>query len=200
MKRVLDIIGALAGLILTAPVLACLCMLIGATMGLPVLFVQRRPGKYGVPFKMYKLRTMVDRRDNMNNLLPDKMRITRLGRFMRTFSLDEIPELLNVVKGEMSLVGPRPLLMKYLERYTPEQARRHEVKPGLTGWAQINGRNALSWEEKLRLDVWYVDHRTILLDLTIILKTILTVLKREGISHQGEVTMSEFKGSVKRNG
>ena len=163
-------------------------------MGSPVLFKQQRPGLHGKPFMMSKFRTMTDARDGDGNLLPDADRLTRLGRFLRSTSLDELPELFNVLKGDMSLVGPRPLLMRYLDRYTPEQARRHEVRPGITGWAQINGRNALSWEDKFTLDVWYVDHCSLLLDMRIILQTIWKVLRREGISQEGEATMSEFMG------
>jgi sugar transferase EpsL len=155
---------------------------------------QLRPGLHGRPFTLLKFRTMTEARDPAGNLLPDEQRLTRLGRFLRRTSLDELPELINVLKGEMSLVGPRPLLMQYLDRYTPEQARRHEVKPGITGWAQINGRNALTWEEKFKLDVWYVDHRSFRLDLRIILLTVWKVLRQEGISQPGQATMEEFQG------
>jgi sugar transferase EpsL len=149
----------------------------------------------GVPFKIFKFRTMTDARDSAGNLLPDSLRLCKLGRFLRLTSLDELPELINVLKGEMSLVGPRPLLMQYLDRYTPEQARRHEVKPGITGWAQVNGRNAITWEQKLAHDIWYVDHASFWLDLRITAMTICKILKREGISQPGSATMDEFMGS-----
>jgi len=165
-------------------------------VGSPILFRQTRPGLNGNPFTLYKFRTMTDERDVDGNLLSDSERLTKIGRFLRSTSLDELPELFNVVKGDMSLVGPRPLLMQYLERYTPEQARRHEVKPGITGWAQINGRNAITWEEKFKLDVWYVDNQSLLLDLKILFLTIVSVLKREGINQLGHVTSEEFMGTV----
>jgi len=164
-------------------------------MGSPVLFRQVRPGLHRKPFVMYKFRTMRDLRDTEGRLLPDEMRLTRVGHILRATSLDELPELFNVLKGEMSLVGPRPLLMEYLELYTPEQARRHEVKPGITGWAQVNGRNAITWEEKFKLDVWYVDNWSLGLDLKILALTLIKVLKREGISADGHATMPEFRGS-----
>jgi lipopolysaccharide/colanic/teichoic acid biosynthesis glycosyltransferase len=192
MKRALDIIGAFSGLVLAAPLLAVIALLILVTMGRPVLFIQRRPGKSGIPFSIFKFRTMTVHRDSQNKLLPDRNRLTALGSLLRALSLDELPELFNVLNGDMSLVGPRPLLMQYLQRYTPEQARRNEAKPGLTGWAQINGRNALTWEEKFKLDVWYVDNRTLWLDFKIIFLTIKKVVLREGISHAGEATMAEF--------
>jgi len=160
-----------------------------------VIFTQERPGLHGRIFKMYKFRTMRDLRDAGGNLLPDEQRLTKLGRFLRSTSLDELPELFNVLKGEMSLVGPRPLLVAYLDRYTPEQARRHEVLPGITGWAQVNGRNAISWEEKFKLDVWYVDHQSFWLDLKILFMTLAKVFKREGISAEGSATAPEFMGS-----
>jgi lipopolysaccharide/colanic/teichoic acid biosynthesis glycosyltransferase len=163
-------------------------------MGKPILFRQERIGAKGKPFTILKFRTMTMKRDNDGHLLPDALRLTRFGRFLRGSSLDELPELLNVLKGDMSLVGPRPLLMQYLDRYTPEQARRHEVKPGITGWAQVHGRNALTWEEKFTLDVWYVDHCSLSLDLRILLLTLWKVLKREGISQEGSATMTEFMG------
>jgi len=155
-----------------------------------------RPGLKGKPFYMYKFRTMTDETDEQGNLLPDELRLTRLGKFLRSTSLDELPELFNVLKGDMSLVGPRPLLMQYLDRYTPEQARRHEMKPGITGWAQVNGRNAITWEEKFALDVWYVDNWSLWLDLKILAMTIVKVFKREGISAEGEATMPEFMGNL----
>ena len=163
-------------------------------MGTPVFFKQDRPGRDGRPFQIYKFRTMTNKRDSSGNLLADEQRISKIGAFLRSTSLDELPEFFNVFKGDMSLVGPRPLLMRYLDRYTAEQARRHEVKPGITGWAQVNGRNALTWEEKFKLDVWYVDHQSTGLDIKIIAKTIEKVLKRSDISADGHATMPEFMG------
>ena len=194
-KRFLDIFGACVGLVFLAPVLIIVAMLVRLKIGLLVLFRQVRPGLYGKPFTIYKFRTMTDERDEDGNLLPDGERLTRLGRFLRKTSMDELPELFNVIKGDMSIVGPRPLLTRYLDRYTPEQMRRHEVKPGLTGWSQVNGRNAITWEDKFKLDVWYVDHWSFSLDLKIIGITILKVLKREGINQAGQATMEEFTGS-----
>jgi sugar transferase EpsL len=195
LKRVFDIVVSAVALTVLAPVMGLIALLVWRTMGRPVLFRQARPGLHGKPFVMYKFRTMRDLRDAEGNLLPDEARLTPFGRWLRTTSLDELPELVNVLRGEMSLVGPRPLLMEYLERYTPEQARRHEVKPGITGWAQIHGRNNLSWEERLRLDVWYVDHWNSWLDLKILWRTLWIVLRREGISAQGHATMPEFIGT-----
>lgn len=194
-KRVFDTICAASALLLLSPLLLLVAILVRKRLGTPVLFRQQRPGLHGKPFLMYKFRTMTDRCDQNGNLLADSERLTAFGRTLRSTSLDELPELINVLKGDMSLVGPRPLLMEYLDRYTPQQARRHEVRPGITGWAQINGRNALSWEDKFALDVWYVDHRSMLLDLRILLKTVGKVLEREGISGQGQETMSKFTGS-----
>lgn len=194
-KRLVDILGAAAGLILLSPIMAVVAFLIWRRMGAPVLFRQTRPGLHGKPFEMIKFRTMRDAIDAQGNPLPDSERLTRLGRFLRASSLDELPELWNVLKGEMSLVGPRPLLMEYLSLYSPEQARRHEVRPGVTGWAQINGRNAISWDEKFVLDVWYVDNHSLWLDLKIIWLTIRKVSKREGISAAGEATMPKFRGN-----
>lgn len=194
LKRLLDFVVALLALVLLSPLLFLLAVWIRLTMGSPVLFRQTRPGLHGRPFAMYKFRTMADARDPEGNLLPDEQRLTRFGRFLRSTSLDELPELINVLKGEMSLVGPRPLLMKYLDRYTPEQFRRHEVRPGITGWAQINGRNAIPWEEKFKLDIWYVDHQSLWLDLKILLLTLLKVFRREGIGHGLQETMPEFRG------
>ena len=193
-KRAVDILGAAIGLIVFGLPMVLIAMAVYATMGRPVLFRQLRAGLHGRPFWLYKFRTMTHARDPGGRLLPDGQRLTRLGRWLRTTSLDELPELWNVLKGDMSLVGPRPLLTEYLERYTPEQARRHEVKPGITGWAQVNGRNALTWEEKFRLDVWYVDNWNLWLDLKILLRTVLKVLRREGISAEGHATMPEFQG------
>jgi len=190
-KRCLDTVGAGLGLIVLFPFLLLIALAIRMKMGGPVLFRQMRPGLRGKPFYMYKFRTMTNKRNAAGELLPDEMRLTWLGHFLRTTSLDELPELFNVLKGEMSLVGPRPLLMQYMDRYTPEQARRHEVKPGITGWAQVNGRNAISWEEKFALDVWYVDNRSLAI-------TIWKVFRREGISARGEATMPEFRGSYEQ--
>jgi lipopolysaccharide/colanic/teichoic acid biosynthesis glycosyltransferase len=195
-KRVVDIVGASVGIILLAPVMLAVALLVLLTMGRPVLFRQQRPGLRGKPFTLYKFRTMRDARTASGELLPDDLRLTTFGKWLRSTSLDELPELFNVLKGEMSLVGPRPLLMEYLPRYSPEQARRHEVKPGITGWAQVNGRNALTWEEKFRMDVWYVDHWNLWLDMKILLLTIWKVLKREGISAEGSATMPVFTGNT----
>ncbi|MCS6993729.1 MAG: sugar transferase [Anaerolineales bacterium] len=194
-KRLFDLVLAGLGLVILSPVLLLLALLVRIVHGSPVLFTQTRPGFQGRPFRIYKFRTMTNARDENGQLLPDAHRLTRLGRFLRASSLDELPELFNVLRGEMSLVGPRPLLMQYLERYTPEQARRHQVLPGITGWAQVNGRNALTWEEKFRLDVWYVDHWSLWLDVKILLLTLWKVLKREGISQPGHATAEEFMGS-----
>lgn len=195
MKRILDLSAALLGLILLAPIILILAVLIRLKLGSPVFFTQVRPGLHGKPFKMIKFRTMTDARDADGNLLPDSIRLTSFGRFLRSTSLDELPELWNVLKGDMSLVGPRPLLMEYLPRYNSEQARRHEARPGITGWAQINGRNAISWESKFQLDVWYVDNQSFWLDLKIVVLTIKKVFVREGISAEGEATMPKFTGS-----
>tara|TARA_R100000935_G_C2812380_1_gene155608 strand:+ start:696 stop:1289 length:594 start_codon:yes stop_codon:yes gene_type:complete len=195
MKRILDIIGAIAGLVILSPVLAVLAIMIRSQMGAPVMFSQIRPGRRSKLFKMVKFRTMRNAIGADGNSLPDSERLTQLGQFLRSSSLDELPELWNVLKGDMSLVGPRPLLVEYLPLYSPEQARRHKVRPGVTGWAQINGRNEISWDEKFALDVWYVDNRTLWLDLKIIWLTIRKVLKREGISSAGEATMPKFTGN-----
>jgi sugar transferase EpsL len=194
-KRVFDLLAAGLGLVLLSPLLLVLALLVRLFHGAPVLFRQQRPGFRGIAFKLYKFRTMTDGRDPDGRLLPDAKRLTSLGRVLRATSLDELPELLNVLRGDMSLVGPRPLLMQYLSRYNTEQARRHDVLPGITGWAQINGRNALTWEDKFRLDVWYVDHWSIWLDLKIIALTLLKVVQREGISQPGHVSAEEFVGS-----
>lgn len=194
-KRFLDLILVIPALILLAPVLATVALLVWLKMGSPVIFRQQRPGLRGRPFMMYKFRTMTNARDAEGNLLPNEQRLTRFGKFLRSTSLDELPELINVLRGEMSLVGPRPLLMSYLERYTPEQMRRHEAKPGITGWAQINGRNAVTWDERFKNDVWYVDNLSLWLDLMIILVTIEKVWQREGISQPGRATMEEFRGA-----
>lgn len=193
-KRLIDVLIAFSGLLFLAPLMVVLAALIRLQMGSPVIFRQTRPGLGGRPFRMLKFRTMRDVFDTQGHSLPDDQRITRLGSFLRSTSLDELPELWNVLKGDMSLVGPRPLLTEYLPLYSAEQARRHEVRPGITGWAQVNGRNALSWDERFRLDVWYVDNCSLWLDIRILLMTIRKVLAREGISAEGEVTMSRFTG------
>lgn len=192
-KRAFDIVVAALLLVVLAPVFMVLVCLVRAKLGTPVLFRQTRPGLHGRPFEIIKFRTMTDARDSEGRLLPDGERLTRFGRFLRSSSLDELPELWNVLKGEMSLVGPRPLLMEYLPLYSPEQARRHEARPGITGWAQVNGRNAISWDEKFAMDVWYVDHRSLALDIRIIALTVIKVLKRDGISGDGVATATKFK-------
>jgi lipopolysaccharide/colanic/teichoic acid biosynthesis glycosyltransferase len=189
-----DFVTAFLALLLLGLPLLALALLIRYKLGSPVLFTQVRPGLNGQPFRMVKFRTMMDARDYCGALLPDAQRLTPFGRFLRASSLDELPELWNVLRGEMSLVGPRPLLMEYLPLYSPEQARRHEMRPGITGWAQVNGRNAISWADKFALDVWYVDHRSLWLDLYILWLTVLKVLFREGISAAGEATMPRFEG------
>jgi lipopolysaccharide/colanic/teichoic acid biosynthesis glycosyltransferase len=194
LKRVVDIVGASAALVLLSPLLALVALLVRVRMGTPVLFRQQRPGRDGAPFVMTKFRTMTDRRDSEGELLPDAERLTALGRWLRRTSIDELPELLNVVQGDMSLVGPRPLLMEYLPRYSAEQARRHEVRPGITGWAQVNGRNAVTWDEKFALDVWYVDHRSLRLDFEILAKTVSQVFSGHGVSAPGHATMAPFRG------
>ena len=193
-KRILDYAIVVSAFMICAPVMAIIALLLRASLGKGVFFCQVRPGLHGKLFKIYKFRTMTNRKDEKGCPLPDSERLTRLGRFLRSSSLDELPELFNVLKGEMSIVGPRPLLVQYLDRYTPEQMRRHEAKPGITGWAQVNGRNAINWEEKFKLDVWYVDHQSLRLDLKIIALTLLKVVQREGISHPGQATMEEFMG------
>ncbi len=193
-KRLFDIVASALGLLLLSIVIAVVAWKIRRKLGSPVLFRQVRPGLDGKPFEMIKFRTMRDAVDAQGNSLPDSERMTPFGSFLRASSLDELPELWNVLKGDMSLVGPRPLLMEYLPLYSPEQYRRHEVRPGVTGWAQINGRNALSWEEKFNLDVWYVDNRSLSLDLKILFLTIKKVVVRDGISAEGEVTMPKFTG------
>ncbi|HQP86696.1 MAG TPA: sugar transferase [Thermoanaerobaculia bacterium] len=194
-KRLIDIAVSATGLVLLSPVLAGIALVSLILLGRPVLFRQERPGLRGRPFRLVKFRTMRADRSGEVERTPDAERLTRWGRFLRRQSLDELPELWNVLRGEMSLVGPRPLLVEYLPLYSARQARRHEVLPGMTGWAQVNGRNALSWEEKFELDVWYVDHRTLGLDLAILLATLTTVARRRGISAAGEATMRRFEGS-----
>jgi lipopolysaccharide/colanic/teichoic acid biosynthesis glycosyltransferase len=196
-KRLFDLCASLLGLLVSSPVMLGVALLVRIFHGSPVLFGQTRPGHHGQPFRIFKFRTMTNAHAADGSLLPDEQRLTPLGRFLRASSLDELPELLNILRGEMSLVGPRPLLMQYLERYSPEQARRHNVLPGLTGWAQVNGRNALTWEDKFRLDVWYVDHWSFWLDLKILFLTVGKVFKREGISQPGHATMEEFMGNPK---
>jgi sugar transferase EpsL len=191
----LDRVAGFTMLVLLAPLMALIAVAIRLIIGKPVLYRQERPGYRGRIFTLYKFRTMTDARDASGRLLTDAQRLTRLGRFLRAASLDELPQLINVVRGELSLVGPRPLLPQYLDRYTAEQARRHDVIPGITGWAQIHGRNAISWEDKFDLDVWYVDHWSLGLDFKVLLATIRSVARREGISGRGEATMSEFLGS-----
>jgi lipopolysaccharide/colanic/teichoic acid biosynthesis glycosyltransferase len=194
-KRSIDLTAAAAGLLVAAPVLVAVAAAVRVGLGSPVLFKQTRPGLHGRPFGILKFRTMRDAKDANGTPLPDSERLTALGRFLRASSLDELPELFNVLKGDMSLVGPRPLLMEYLERYSAEQRRRHDVRPGITGWAQVNGRNAITWDEKLSFDCWYVDNWTNGLDLKILLSTVLTVLRREGIGHGGAETMPVFMGN-----
>jgi sugar transferase EpsL len=195
MKRLLDLTCAIIALTLLFIIILITAVVIKVKIGSPILFKQQRSGLYGKPFFVYKFRTMTDEKDMNGNLLPDELRLTKTGGFIRKYSLDELPQLFNVLKGDISLVGPRPLLMEYLDLYTSEQARRHEVRPGITGWAQVNGRNAISWEEKFKLDVWYVDNRSIWLDIKIFFLTVKKVFKSEGISHSGHVTMKKFKGS-----
>jgi len=194
-KRALDLCIAVPAIVILSPLLLVVAIVLRIALGSPTLFSQQRAGLHGRPFNLLKFRTMTDARDETGKLLPDDQRLTRLTRFVRSLSLDELPELINVLKGEMSVVGPRPLLLEYLPRYTPEQMRRHEVRPGLTGWAQINGRNAITWEQKFAHDVWYVDHMSFWLDLKIIVITVWKIITREGIAQPGAATMEEFRGS-----
>jgi sugar transferase EpsL len=194
-KRAFDVLAATGGLTVLSPLLALTALVIRLSMGSPVLFRQQRPGYRGRPFTMLKFRTMREVRNANGELLPDEERLTRFGQLLRSTSIDELPALWNVVRGEMSLVGPRPLLMEYLPRYSREQMRRHEVRPGITGWAQVNGRNAVTWRRKFELDVWYVDHRSFLLDLRILARTMVNVLRREGISQPGRATAEPFHGN-----
>jgi len=196
-KRIFDVLVSIVILALLFPILLIISIMLLAIQGLPLFFCQRRPGLGGRIFKMCKFRTMHDQQDSSGEKLPDEERITPFGKFLRRTSLDELPELINVIKGEMSLVGPRPLLVQYLERYSPEQARRHEVLPGITGWAQINGRNAITWDEKFRLDLWYVEHWSFWLDIRILFSTLWKVISGEGISQPGRATMDEFMGNEK---
>jgi sugar transferase EpsL len=193
-KRTFDLVCSLSLLLVTLPIIGVTAWLVRRKLGSPVLFKQQRPGLHGKPFYIYKFRTMTDERDENGELLPDEVRLTRFGRLLRKLSLDELPQLFNVVKGDISLVGPRPLLMEYLPRYTSRQARRHEVRPGITGWAQVNGRNAISWEEKFELDVWYVENQSFWLDVKILWMTFFKVLRSEGISKEGHATMTKFMG------
>jgi len=197
MKRLIDICLSLIAFLLLSPVIICVAVLVRFKLGSPMLFRQTRPGLHGKPFKMMKFRTMLDAVDAQGNPLPDEVRLTSFGKLLRSTSLDELPGLLSVLKGDMSLVGPRPLLMEYLPLYSIEQARRHEVRPGITGWAQVNGRNAISWEEKFKLDVWYVDNQSLWLDIKILFLTVWKVVNRKDISADGEATMSKFTGSNK---
>lgn len=194
-KRLFDILLSIIALIILSPIIVLTALIVRMFIGTPILFTQKRPGYKGRPFFIYKFRTMTNRLDSNGVLLPDAERLTRLGHFLRTLSLDELPELFNILRGDMSFVGPRPLLMEYLERYSPEQARRHDVTPGLTGWAQVNGRNTITWQDKFKYDVWYVDNWSFWLDLKIILMTAWKVIKREGISQEGQATTEYFMGN-----
>ena len=197
-KRAMDVAVSAVALVALAPLIAGVAVAVRVGLGSPVLYRQVRPGAGGRPFTILKFRTMRDALDARGEPLPDAERLTRFGRFLRSTSLDELPELWNVLRGEMSLVGPRPLLMQYLPLYTPEQARRHEVRPGVTGWAQVNGRNAAAWEDRFRMDVWYVDHLCLALDLRILLRTVAKVVRREGVSQEGQATVEYFRGSPGR--
>ena len=197
-KRILDLMLVLSAILLLWPFLCIIYFLVRWKLGTPVFFRQIRPGFRGRPFELVKFRTMTETKNEQGDCCPDEERLTPFGKFLRTLSLDELPELWNVLKGEMSWVGPRPLLMEYLPLYSPEQARRHDVRPGITGWAQVNGRNAISWNDKFALDVWYVDHVGFLLDCRILWRTIVQVAKRDGISAEGHVTMSKFMGSSQK--
>lgn len=200
MKRVFDFCFALVLFVILIPVFIIISFLVWLKLGSPVLFRQTRPGIHGIPFVLYKFRSMTEEKDAQGQFLPDEQRFSRFSRLLRQSSLDELPELFNVIKGDMSLVGPRPLLMKYLDLYSPEQARRHEVTPGITGWAQVNGRNLLSWEDRFKLDVWYVDNKNIWLDIKILLRTVLQVYKQEGVNQKDHVTVQEFTGNQDNGG
>lgn len=195
MKRLFDLLISLILFIILFSIIMSVAILVRLKLGSPILFKQQRPGLHGKPFYVYKFRTMTDARDSNGQLLPDHIRLTSFGRFLRKYSLDEWPQLVNVMKGNISLVGPRPLLMEYLPLYTEEQAKRHDVRPGITGWAQVNGRNTITWEEKFKLDVWYVENQSILLDMKILLLTAIKVFKSEGINQDGHVTMDKFNGT-----
>jgi sugar transferase EpsL len=194
MKRCFDLLISFILLLILSPVIVCISILVRMRLGSPILFKQQRPGQYGKPFYIYKFRSMIDKRDAEGELLPDHVRLTSFGRTLRKCSIDELPQLINVIKGDISLVGPRPLLMEYLALYSPEQMKRHDVRPGITGWAQINGRNAITWDEKLALDVWYVENRSFLLDMKILVLTVVKVIKSDGIQQKGHATMEHFKG------
>ncbi|MDD2497428.1 MAG: sugar transferase [Desulfitobacteriaceae bacterium] len=195
MKRMLDFFFGIFFLVLFSPIIVVTALGVRFRLGKPVFYKQERPGLYGKPFYFYKFRTMIDAYDSDGNLLPDEQRMTPFGRLLRKYSIDELPQLLNVIKGDMSFVGPRPLLMEYLPLYSPEQERRHEVRPGITGWAQVNGRNDISWEEKFKLDLWYVENKSLWLDLKILILTFIKVLRCEGINQKGHATMPEFRGN-----
>ena len=198
MKRICDIIISFVAIMLLIIPIFIVALIIQITMGAPIIFKQKRPGLNGDPIFVYKFRTMTDEKDDKGNLLPDSLRLTGIGKVIRKLSLDELPQLFNVLKGDLSLVGPRPLLMEYLPLYTEEQARRHEVRPGITGWAQVNGRNAISWEERFKLDVWYVDNQSFWLDIKILFLTVVKVFKSEGINQEGQATMQKFTGSSEK--
>lgn len=195
MKRIFDFSAATLGLIVVSPIVIGTAIVVKKKIGSPILFTQTRPGQYGKPFQVYKFRTMTNETDENGELLPDAERLTETGKFLRKYSLDELPQLINVIKGDISLVGPRPLLMEYNDLYNDEQRRRLDVKPGITGWAQVNGRNALSWEDKFKLDVWYVDNQSFMLDMYILYLTVIKVFKSEGINQEGSVTAEKFKGT-----
>lgn len=197
-KRLFDLIVTVVALVVFSLIIFVTALIIKVKIGSPIIFKQQRPGLYGKPFYVYKFRTMTDETDEQGELLPDHIRLTKIGKLIRKLSLDELPQLFNVIKGDISLVGPRPLLMEYLELYTSEQARRHDVKPGITGWAQVNGRNAISWEEKFKLDVWYVDNQSFWLDIKILFLTVLKVFKSEGINQSGQATIEKFKGTSEK--
>jgi lipopolysaccharide/colanic/teichoic acid biosynthesis glycosyltransferase len=198
-KRLLDLLLTVIILVVVSPLIFLISILVSFSLGFPIIFSQSRPGYHGKPFHIFKFRTMKESRDSQGKYLPDAERLTPLGCFLRSTSLDELPELFNVLRGEMSLVGPRPLLTQYLDRYSPEQARRHNTLPGITGWAQVNGRNALTWEDKFRLDVWYIDHWSLLLDIHILWMTFWSVIQRKGINQPGQATAEEFMGGQESN-
>ncbi|QWG34660.1 sugar transferase [Bacillus mycoides] len=200
MKRFFDVFISLTLLLCSSLIILLVACIVRVKLGSPILFKQQRPGVHGQPFYLYKFRTMTDARDSNGELLSDHARLTKVGKFLRKYSLDELPQLINVLKGQLSLVGPRPLLMEYLPLYSQEQAKRHNVRPGITGWAQINGRNSISWDEKFKLDVWYVENQSFLLDLKILYLTFSKVLKSEGITNNKHVTMPVFKGGIEHGG
>ncbi|MDE5413788.1 sugar transferase [Alkalihalobacterium chitinilyticum] len=198
MKRIFDVLVSLILLLLLSPLIFIVAILVKKKLGIPILFKQQRPGLYSKPFYLYKYRTMTDEKDHEGNLMPDHVRLTSFGKFLRKCSLDELPQLINVLKGDISLVGPRPLLMEYVPLYSDQQLARHNVRPGITGWAQVNGRNAITWEEKFELDVWYVENQSFWLDIKILFLTVYKVFKSEGINQQGSVTTERFKGQITR--